>query len=553
MSDNKELMQSDNKFAFAHKDERLHDTKFETRPISYFEDCLRRFLQNKASVVAFIIILLISLFAIVEPIIDPKNYVDPIAYQDGFKSKFDSVLPKLFDDADGFWDGTYTEVLTEKEYKLASVTDANHPRVEKIGEEVVENILIGNQTRYIVRRDSYAIGCKVLELSPADYEELIEFNNEKVEAGKPSVIKPLLNYTKFENKTETDPEKQGYLYKLSLQLASEGVAPDVVSKIIDNLEDEYSKNSHYFKLIPVKNSEGRYSDTDFEIYYNDKNELEDVYLRDSNGELVYSKIINDRYTVRVDYFDYFELEYGFEAKFLFGTNASGQDICLRLAKGCGFSLLLGVGVSLVNFLIGLIWGAIAGYYGGTTDLIMERFTDIIANVPSIIIMSLTQVGLVGNNSLQLSPIVKILIAVLIGFVYNGWVGVSSTTRMQFYRFKGQEYVLASRTLGATDARLIFQHILPNAIGTLVTSCVLMIPGVIFSETSLSYLGIIDFSSGGISSIGALLNEGQTAGIGAYPHIIFFPALVISLLMISFNLFGNGLRDAFNTTLRGSED
>ena len=254
-----------------------------------------------------------------------------------------------------------------------------------------------------------------------------------------------------------------------------------------------------------------------------------------------------------DYLDYFELEYGFEARFLFGTNASGQDICLRLAKGCGFSLLLGVGVSLVNFLIGLIWGAIAGYYGGTTDLIMERFTDIIANVPSIIIMSLTQVGLVGNNSLQLSPIVKILIAVLIGFVYNGWVGVSSTTRMQFYRFKGQEYVLASRTLGATDGRLIFQHILPNAIGTLVTSCVLMIPGVIFSETSLSYLGIIDFSSGGISSIGALLNEGQTAGIGAYPHIIFFPALVISLLMISFNLFGNGLRDAFNTTLRGSED
>ena len=130
--------------------------------------------------------------------------------------------------------------------------------------------------------------------------------------------------------------------------------------------------------------------------------------------------------------------------------------------------------------------------------------------------------------------------------------MASTTRMQFYRFKGQEYVLASRTLGAKDRRLIFKHILPNAIGTLVTSCVLMIPGVIFSESSLSYLGIINFSTSGINSIGALLEEGQPT-FSDYPHMILFPALVISLLMISFNLFGNGLRDAFNTTLRGSEE
>ena len=147
----------------------------------------------------------------------------------------------------------------------------------------------------------------------------------------------------------------------------------------------------------------------------------------------------------------------------------------------------------------------------------------------------------------------IILGFLVAFVYSGWVGVAGTTRMQFYRFKGQEYVLASRTLGAKDSRLIFKHILPNAIGTLVTSSVLMIPGVIFSESSLSYLGIIDFSSSGINSIGVLLNEGQHAGLQYNPHVLLFPSLIISLLMISFNLFGNGLRDAFNTSLKGSED
>ena len=207
------------------------------------------------------------------------------------------------------------------------------------------------------------------------------------------------------------------------------------------------------------------------------------------------------------------------------------------------------------FRSGLIWGAMSGYYGGTTDLIMERITDIIANIPSIIILSICSIQFTNNVSLKaaLGESGIIVLAFLVAFVYSGWVGVASTTRMQFYRFKGQEYVLASRTLGAKDGRLIFKHILPNAIGTLVTSSVLMIPGVIFSESSLSYLGIINFSTSGLSSIGSLLNEGQAAGLQYYPHVLLFPCIIISLLMISFNLFGNGLRDAFNTSLKGSED
>ena len=135
---------------------------------------------------------------------------------------------------------------------------------------------------------------------------------------------------------------------------------------------------------------------------------------------------------------------------------------------------------------------------------------------------------------------------------TGWVGMASRVRMQFYRFKGHEYVLAARTPGASDRRLIFKHIYPNSLGTIITGSVLAIPGVIFSESMLSYLHIINLETSSLTSIGTLLAGGQ-GYLSTYPHIIFFPALFISILMISFNLFGNGLRDAFNPSLRGAED
>ena len=145
-----------------------------------------------------------------------------------------------------------------------------------------------------------------------------------------------------------------------------------------------------------------------------------------------------------------------------------------------------------------------------------------------------------------------MIVLFISFFLTGWTGMAARTRMQFYRFKNQEYVLVARTLGANDKRIMFKHIFPNAIGTLITGSVLVIPGVIFSETSLSYLNIIDLNSSNITSVGTLLAAGQNA-LQTHPHIILFPAVFISLLMLSFNLFGNGLRDAFNPSLRGTED
>ena len=231
-----------------------------------------------------------------------------------------------------------------------------------------------------------------------------------------------------------------------------------------------------------------------------------------------------------------------EPYFVFGTNETGQDILVCLASGARFSLLLAVVVASINLIVGAIIGAIEGYYGGVIDLVIERFIEILGSIPFMIVITLLKYHLDVSHVLIL----------FISFFLTGWTGMAGRTRMQFYRFKNQEYVMAARTLGASDKRIMFKHIFPNAIGTLITSCVLVIPGVIFSETSLSYLGIINLDSGDMSSVGTLLAQGN-ARLFTHPHVILFPAIFISLLMLSFNLFGNGLRDAFNPSLRGTEE
>ena len=175
---------------------------------------------------------------------------------------------------------------------------------------------------------------------------------------------------------------------------------------------------------------------------------------------------------------------------------------------------------------------------------LDRITDILNNVPFIVVATLFQ--------LHLSAKVGVVPSFLFAFVLTGWIGMAALTRKQFYRFKGQEYVLAARTLGASDRRLMFKHIFPNSLGTIVTSCVLVIPGVISSETMMTYLGIINLSEFAGTSICTLMSQGQTS-MTTSPHAMFFPALFVSLLLICFNLFGNGLRDAFNPSTRGVDD
>ena len=241
------------------------------------------------------------------------------------------------------------------------------------------------------------------------------------------------------------------------------------------------------------------------------------------------------FTCTVYYYRY--KGYSTAPRYLFGTDALGHDLLTVALSSLKTSLLVAIVSSAVCLAIGLVWGSISGYFGGNVDIIMERITDILGGVPWIVMMTLI-ILLLGNS----------IVTFGIALVMTGWIGTASRTRTQFYRFKGREYILASRTLGASDVRLIFRHILPNGLGTIVTGSVLMIPGCIFSEASISYLGL---GLQGVDSFGVLLSSNQIY-LSSRPLLVIVPAIIISLLMISFNLFGNGLRDALNPTLKGGE-
>jgi len=243
---------------------------------------------------------------------------------------------------------------------------------------------------------------------------------------------------------------------------------------------------------------------------------------------------------------------GFEEApyFLFGTDVFGKDLFTLIWLGLRTSLLLGFLAALINIIIGVIWGATSAYYGGQVDILMERFTDIWGSFPQITMIGIITV-LIGPGFL----------ALFIFVIYDGWIGAAKVTRSQFYRYKGREYVLAARTLGASDRRIIFKHILPNALGTIITRVILSIPSIIFLEVNLSYLGFGIGNGQALvlgpitltgTSIGVILNDGQQQIFAGNLWLVIFPTIIVSILMITFNMFGNALRDALNPQLRGSE-
>ncbi len=483
-------------FVFVQEKEKLADVKIETKKIGYFHDALSRFSQNKGSIVAGAILVILVLFSIIVPMVSGYGVNETDDY-------YIQCLPKNPAFAGtGFWDGAKEDVIGETYF----VEYSSYGRATLI-EKTTSDALGTSIVQYRVRIDTYEVGCKYKYLTAADYQKLKDYDD-----GLPADAKL------FQPMVDTTTWNADW---------NESLREAVRTRMQSDANLTYQIKTQ--AGVPLYDSNGN---------------LQYCWQHDANGNYVYFNMDSGVYKVRINWARYYYYLHGHEPMFLLGSDTSGRDIMTRLASGGRLSLALGVIVSFFNILIGIVYGAIEGYYGGATDIVMERISEILSEVPFMIVVSLFQIYLVSQRNIN--PVISLFVA----FVAVDWIGTAATVRMQFYRYKNQDYVLAARTLGAKDSRLIFRHIFPNAVGPVITSSVLMIPGVIFSESSLSYLGIINFSAAGITSIGAMLAEGQRV-YTSYPNVILWPAIYISLLMICFNIFGNGLRDAFNPQLRGA--
>ncbi len=242
---------------------------------------------------------------------------------------------------------------------------------------------------------------------------------------------------------------------------------------------------------------------------------------------------------------------------IFGTDMYGRDILVRVMYGARVSMAVGICAALLVLCIGAVYGSISGYCGGKVDAVMQRIVELIYSVPEMLVVLLIATALkpilteyVNTGSGPLKSFVNTLgpnlISMFIAFGMLYWVTMSRIIRGQVLQLKQQEYVTAARALGASGGRIIRQHLLPNCIGQIVVTTCLQIPSAIFLESFLSYLGV--GVSAPLPSLGSMATD-ALSGMYTYTYRLIVPSIILSIMILAFNLFGDGLRDALDPKLK----
>ncbi len=226
---------------------------------------------------------------------------------------------------------------------------------------------------------------------------------------------------------------------------------------------------------------------------------------------------------------------GPSSQHLMGTDELGRDLLSRIVYGARLSIAIGLTTAVVAFVIGTLYGAISGYFGGKIDTLLMRGVDIAYSLPDLLVMILIGV-LLGRGTL----------GILIALGLVSWMGTARLVRAQFLQLKNEEFIEAARAQGQSGLNIVFKHLLPNAMGPIIVALTFTVPSAILSESTLSFIGL------GLSppacSWGTLASDGWRS-LRAHPHLIFFPSMFIFMTVLSFNFLGDGLRDALDPRTR----
>jgi oligopeptide transport system permease protein len=232
----------------------------------------------------------------------------------------------------------------------------------------------------------------------------------------------------------------------------------------------------------------------------------------------------------------------------FGTDNLGRDMLVRTMIGTQVSLAIGLFCALIVVFLGTVVGAISGYMGGWVDNVIMRICEVLYSVPDILVIIILQISMKAflDQALPNFRMGTAIVSVFIAFALLYWVGMARMVRGQMLTLKQNEYVLAAKALGASGRRIIWRHLIPNTVGTILVTAMFQIPSAIFTESFLSFMGL--GVSAPVASLGSLANKALD-GLASYPYLMLFPAAMIALIILSFNQFGDGLRDAMDPRLR----